>query len=79
MKRVYGLLFLLIGVFNMYVGVVIYDSGYYRIMNFFNNFLSTSQNYFPFIVFAVGLVYFFIGIGLILGKPKSKQKEIKSY
>ena len=75
MKKLYGFLFVIIGLFNMYIGFVIYDSDYYEMINFFSELLKNSQNYFPLIVFVIGLIYFFIGIGLIFRKRKSNTKS----
>jgi hypothetical protein len=70
MRRFYGVLFALIGLFNMYIGFMIYDSDYYKIIDFLSGLFKSSQNYFPLIVFAIGLIYLLIGIIIIFKKNK---------
>lgn len=72
MKKVYGVLFLLIGIFNMCIGFLIYGSDYFKIMGFFNSFSSNSRNFLPLIIFAVGLLYTLIGLIMILKSSKPK-------
>lgn len=74
MNRFYAFMFFAIGLFNMFVGVIMYTSNSYKIDNFFSKLLDNSPNILPIVIFCVGLLYFLIGFFNFNKKSASTKK-----
>lgn len=62
MKAFYGLLLSLIGLFNIYIGYIYYNSSINGLVNLYKLSTENKINYEPHIIIGIGLLYLIIGI-----------------